>query len=207
MPTDALTICAIMLCIVSAICFYLYTRIKQVEKKVALMEGILFDIKTAAESGFLGFPAPEADEEEDEAEEEFMFGSAKHAGDEFIPTLIEETLAPLKEEEEVVVPEEIRRVEVVDAAPLTFDDAEEGEIMSETKSVQVNKIGSEDLEAMSVADLAAHARSKGISGTSKMRKPQLITAIKGLAPVEDEVEGVNAGSSLLSSTSLMASPL
>lgn len=196
MPTDALTIAAIIICIVGAICFYLYTRIKQVEKKVALMEGILFDIKTAAETGFLGFPAPEAADDETEVEEEF------------IPTLIEETLPPLKEEEISAI-EEIRRVEVVDAAPLTFDDAEESDIL-ETKSIQVNKIGDSDVsdfDSMSVADLAVLARSKGISGTSKMRKPQLITALKGLETIVDDVEGVNAESSLLSSSSLMASPL
>jgi hypothetical protein len=202
MPTDALTISAIMLCIVGAVCFYLYTRIKQVEKKVSLMEGILFDIKTAAETGFIGFPAPEADDDDDaEAESE--------AEDEFIPTLIEETLPSVKEETLDAAAEEIRRVEVA-AAPLTFDEDEATDLLAETetKSVQVNKLGDEaDLESMSVADLASLARSKGITGTSKMRKPQLITAIKGVAEAVEDVEGVNAGSSLIGGSSLMGSPL
>jgi hypothetical protein len=197
MPADAFTISAIMLCIVGAVCFYLYTRIKQTEKKVALMEGILFDLKTAAETGFLGFPAPEslAEDDIDEAESE--------AEEEFIPILTEDAKAEKAEVDDIApAAAEVRHIEI-EEKQLTFDDAEESEILSEVKSVQVNKLDeSGDLESMSVADLATLARSKGITGTSKMRKPQLITAIRGA-----EVEGVNAESSLLSSSTLMASPL
>jgi hypothetical protein len=73
---DTFTISAIVLLIMGAVCFYLFTRIKQVEKKLSLMEGILLDLKTANEAGFLGFPAgkPLDDEDDEEGEDEYGFG-------------------------------------------------------------------------------------------------------------------------------------
>lgn len=196
---DAFTISAIILLIVGAICFYLFTRIKQAEKKLALMEGILLDLKTATEAAFLDFPAPKEEEEEEEEEQ-------TSSELEFLPTLPEESAATLDAEElDAVTPaaEEVRRVDVAME-----------ETASVAESVQVNKLDSAttDLESLSVAELASIARSKGISGTGKMRKNQLITAIKeaDVKPLPEqplEVDGLAAGSSLLDSSSLMASPL
>jgi hypothetical protein len=198
---DAFTVSAIILLIVGAICFYLFTRIKQTEKKLALMEGILLDLKTATEAAFLDFPAPSEEEEEEEEEEE-----STHNELGFLPVLPEaETLiADSYVEEETPISEQseemVRHVELKE------------EVASVTDSVQVNKLEqSNDLESLSVADLATIARNKGITGTGKMRKNQLITAIKEhVAPLPEqplEVDGVIANSTLLDSGSLMASPL
>lgn len=197
---DAFTVSAIILLIVGAICFYLFTRIKQTEKKLALMEGILLDLKTATEAAFLDFPAPTEEEEEEEEEE------STHNDLGFLPVLPEaETLiADSYVEEETPITEQseemVRHVELKE------------EVASVTDSVQVNKLEqSNDLESLSVADLATIARNKGITGTGKMRKNQLITAIKEhVAPLPEqplEVDGVIANSTLLDSGSLMASPL
>ena len=197
---DAFTISAIILLIVGAICFYLFTRIKQTEKKLALMEGILLDLKTATEAAFLDFPAPKEEEEEEEEEEEQAPSEL-----EFLPTLPEETTATL-DAEELDAAEEVRRVDVAMMK-------EDTESVSES-TVQVNKLEqSTDLESLSVAELANIARTKGITGTGKMRKGQLIASIKeadAVKPLPEqplEVDGVSAGSSLIDSSSLMASPL
>lgn len=83
---DTFTISVIMLCIVGAVCFYMFTRLKQLEKKVGLMEGILLDLKTAAQEGFLGgfAPAPAAADADE--------GDNKDA-DEFFPSFPERDLA------------------------------------------------------------------------------------------------------------------
>jgi hypothetical protein len=58
--SDAFTIGVILLLIFGAVCFYLYTRIQQTEKRLNLCENILLDLKVAAEHGtFSGStPAP-----------------------------------------------------------------------------------------------------------------------------------------------------
>ena len=195
---DAFTISAIILLIVGAICFYLFTRIKQTEKKLALMEGILLDLKTATEAAFLDFPAPK--EEEEEEEEEQVPSEL-----EFLPTLPEETTATL-DAEDLDAAEEVRRVDVA----MMKEDSES----VSGSAVQVNKLEqSTDLDSLSVAELANIARTKGITGTGKMRKGQLISSIKeadAVKPLPEqplEVDGVSAGSSLIDSSSLMASPL
>lgn len=222
---DTFTISAIVLLIVGAVCFYLFTRIKQVEKKLTFMESILLDLKTATESGFLGFPADgQSIEEEDIDEEE------------------EETFIPLKPDEEIgSVAEEfavnaVRKIEIDElianstTAVPSFDEAEEDDIKTDSGSVQVTKMeSSADLESMSFSELSALAKNRGMTVTSKMRKAQLLTALRhmevatpslpvlpaiqptSVAPFAEqsllEPDGTTAGSSLLNSSSLMASPL
>ena len=201
---DTFTISAVILCIVGAVCFYLFTRLKQVEKKVALMEGILLDLKTATQSSFFGFPPAPAVEEGDDDDE----GAEEktEAETSFFPTLPEEEGEPLTAMEELGA-EELAPTKTI-AIP-KFDDSVAEEAVEETKSVQtvqVNKIDeTTDLESLSVAELAAIAKERGISGAGKMRKGQLISALK--PAVAAEVDAINASSSLINNSSLMASPL
>jgi hypothetical protein len=224
---DTFTISAVVLLIVGAVCFYLFTRIKQVEKKLALMEGILLDLKTATEAGFLGFPAGFAEVEEADDEE---------AEDD------EEAFLPLKPDEDAESSDSdndtglnaVRKIEIdeliANAATSipSFDEAEEENLQSDSGSVQVTKMDP-DLESMSFSELSTLAKSRGMTVTSKMRKTQLLTALRqmevatsllpvppaiqpaSVAPVIEESmlepDGMAAGSTLLSSSSLMASPL
>lgn len=198
---DTFTISAVILCIVGAVCFYLFTRLKQVEKKVALMEGILLDLKTATQSSFFGFPpAPVAEVGDDDEEEE----EAAEAETSFFPTLPEDDGEPLVAAEELGAEElSTKTIEIP-----KFDDSVAEEAVEETKSVQtvqVNKIDeTTDLESLSVAELAAIAKERGISGAGKMRKGQLVAALK---PAAADVSAINASSSLINSSSLMAAPL
>jgi hypothetical protein len=199
---DTFTISAVILCIVSAVCFYLFTRLKQVEKKVALMEGILLDLKTATQSSFFGFPpAPVAEVgDEDEEEEE----DKPDAETTFFPTLPEDEGEPLEGVEELGTQEFTPTKTIAVESFPKFDES----VAEETKSVQtvqVNKMDENtDLESLSVAELAAIAKERGISGAGKMRKGQLIAALK---PAAAEVSAINASSSLIDSSSLMAAPL
>lgn len=201
---DVFTIGAILILIVGAACFYLYTRIKQVEKKVALVEGILLDLKMAAEASFLDFPArrPDADDEEDEEEEETPF----------LPTLPEEeeVETTLAEAEELPVEEQpTKHIEITEYKPEVEDEEER----SNTGPVQITKSNEQpDLEAMSVKELQALAKSKGITVGKTMRKNDIIKAIQATetAPnaatlVEQfstEPSGISATSSLMTAGSL-----
>ena len=54
--SDTLTVGIILLLLFGAICFYLYSRIIQGEKKISLLENILLDLKVATESSMLNIP-------------------------------------------------------------------------------------------------------------------------------------------------------
>lgn len=199
---DVFTIGAILILIVGAACFYLYTRIKQVEKKVALVEGILLDLKMAAEASFLDFPARrpdmEDDEEEDEDEEETPF----------LPTLPEEETEMTSvddEAEELPVEEQAtKHIEITEYRPETEE--EETQV-----PVQVTKSDeSPDLEGMSVKELQSLAKSKGITVGKTMRKNDIIKAIQSTTPnaatlveqFSSEPSGISATSSLMTAGSL-----
>ncbi len=53
---DAFTVGIVLLLLIGAVAFYLYTRLTQVEKRMSLLENILLDLKVATENSFLGFP-------------------------------------------------------------------------------------------------------------------------------------------------------
>ncbi len=55
---DVFTVGKVLLLLIGAVAFYLYTRIAQVEKHMNLLESILLDLKVATENSFLGFPMP-----------------------------------------------------------------------------------------------------------------------------------------------------
>jgi hypothetical protein len=55
---DTFTVGIVLLLLIGAVAFYLYTRIGQVEKRINLLENILLDLKVATENSFLGFPPP-----------------------------------------------------------------------------------------------------------------------------------------------------
>ena len=195
---DVFTIGAILILIVGAACFYLYTRIKQVEKKVALVEGILLDLKMAAEATFLDFPARRPDIDDDDEEEEEDEEAT------FLPTLPEDEvdMTPVEAEE---LPNEEQPTKHIE---ITEYKAEE----EESQPVQVTKSNElPDLETLSVKELQALAKSKGITVGKTMRKNDIIKAIQSeTAPnvatlVEEfssEPSGISATSSLMTAGSL-----
>jgi hypothetical protein len=68
--SDTLTVGIILLLLFGAICFYLYSRIIQGEKKISLLENILLDLKVATESSMLNIP--------DQTESLYMNSSKEH---------------------------------------------------------------------------------------------------------------------------------
>ncbi len=206
---DVFTIGAILILIVGAACFYLYTRIKQVEKKVALVEGILLDLKMAAEASFLDFPARRPDEEEDDEDED----DEDDEETPFLPTLPEEeTDLPIDEE---VLEEEkeqpTKHIEITEFKPDADDEIASAEITPPVQITKSNESVTPDLEALSVKELQALAKSKGITVGKTMRKHDIIKAINSVdAPKASELieqfatepDGISATSSLMTAGSL-----
>ena len=61
--SDALTIGMVLTLVFGAICFYLYSRIAQVEKRVGLTENILLDLKMATENTLMSMAQQEPPEQ------------------------------------------------------------------------------------------------------------------------------------------------
>ncbi len=214
--SDLFTISALLVLIIGAACFYLYTRIKQVEKKLTLVEGILLDLKTATEASFMDFPAATSyllakdlgAEEDDDAD--------------FIP---EATNSEEEEEEANFIPEDGPGI----AAFRDDDEVEELEpvVKHEDKPVvAVTKIddivppvtGTPDLELLNVKELMAIARSKGLTIGKTMRKQQIIDAINAASALPalttatiddtegDEITGTAAESTFMNGTTLDSAP-
>jgi hypothetical protein len=194
--SDVFTISALLVLIMGAACFYLYTRIKQAEKKLALVEGILLDLKTATEASFMDFPAATS-------------------------YLLAKDLGAEDDEEEPFIPESTDESPV--AFQDDDDEVEDLEPVHEEipTPVQVNKVEetlpaeavTPDLELLNVKELMAIARSKGLTISKTMRKQQIIDAINSassVVPVVEEstssVDGVIAESEFISGTSLDSAP-
>ncbi len=198
--SDIFTISALLVLIMGAVCFYLYTRIKQVEKKVTLVEGILLDLKTATEASFMDFPAASSymlakdiGEEEDEVDaeaeveaEEPFIPQAQAQVVESSPSSSPKSAIKPFEMEEVTDISEVAEEEAafVPAAAVTINKVEEDtptavveadapvmEAIDETPDDQVN------LELLNVKELIAIARSKNLPVSRTMRKQQLIELI------------------------------
>ncbi len=212
--SDVFTISALLILVMGAVCFYLYTRIKQTEKKLALVEGILLDLKTATEASFLDFPAATSymltkdlgddtfngmEEEDDEDEDE---DGGIEGGDDF-------------PEESSGNEQDIGTINVT-KSDNTMTVTEESTPAAEPPTkVEIHDI---DLDLMNVKELIAVARSKGLTVSKTMRKQQIIDAINAATvmaaattnieePIEEvSPDGFVTESSLLTGSSLGSAP-
>jgi hypothetical protein len=211
--SDIFTISALLVLIMGAVCFYLYTRIKQVEKKVTLVEGILLDLKTATEASFMDFPAASSYMfakdigQDDESEEDDEDQNELEASDE----------APFEPEDELRdesgLAETVYITKIVEEEPQEAPAEVAAPVDDEFKSVQVSKPDTitNNLEMLNVKELSAIARSKGIAVSKSMKKQQLIELIgaKGSESAEVAAEPMEdsfaADSDLLGGNSSLAS--
>jgi outer membrane biosynthesis protein TonB len=201
---DVFTIGAILILIVGAACFYLYTRIKQVEKKVALVEGILLDLKMAAEASFLDFPArrPDTDDDDEDSEDEEETP--------FLPTLPEEE-TDLPVDEMIETAEEEQPTKHIEITEFKADEEEESPPVQPVQVTKSSESVTPDLESMSVKELQVLAKSKGITVGKAMRKNDIIKAIHAaetpnaaelVEQFNSEPSGISATSSLMTAGSL-----
>ncbi len=151
---DAFTVGIVLLLLIGAVAFYLYTRLTQVEKRMGVLEGILLDLKVATENSFMGFPNPAArpertvapsstDAEDDELLAEYVPKlPTAHLGGAIEAEELNEDEAAIYEQalesalDSAVVDTEIKEVEDVEGDAEGEADAEEADA-TETKSVAV----------------------------------------------------------------------
>ncbi len=207
--SDLFTISALLVLIMGAACFYLYTRIKQAEKKLALVEGILLDLKTATEASFMDFPAATS----------YLLAKDLGAEDDedVIPESSSNDLWTGEDNEETEInafEEDDDGVEDLESAPVQVTKVEEEDKVVELTPADEEVIPTTpDLELLNVKELMAIARSKGLSISKTMRKQQIIDAINAasaltVATVDEtgSIEGATTEPSFISGTSLECAP-
>lgn len=163
---ETLTLGLVLVLLFGSICLYLYTRIQQNEQKLNLVENILLDLKIANEiKAYPDLPAAAAPVAP--ATYKPMDGSDVEAA-----TGIEEA-APV--ELEAVV-------EDSSAATLPFEDSSSGEVEmvstgpSEAAAVPATKV-TPNYTALTMSELKALAKQRGVSGANSMRRQQLIEVL------------------------------
>lgn len=225
---DAFTVGIVLLLLIAAVSFYLYTRLAQVEKHMSLLESILLDLKVATENSFMGFPgfnlpptpsgggkpgrAPAvSDVSEEEGDLENILS------ENFIPTM-EEDMA-IEADSELVDESELEKA--LESATSTDDDETDDapapastptgnfrvvELSGDAASaltdngVHVNKIEPQ-YETMTVKELKQLANNRGIKGVGKMSRTEILDSLrKKDAGIEDGVSMTAAPSSFDSSS-------
>lgn len=180
--SDALAVGIVLLFVVGAVVFYLYTRIQQTEQKTSLLESILLDLKMAAEvKTYTSLPADMVVAEPLVAE---------------TTDKLHEVYVPFEEKED--------QAEEEDYAPLTDDSVEDLPVISlhsaeDAPMIEPVPSASDDYESMNVKQLQSLAKSRGISGVASMKKQALIEAIRHSSTEadHDRVATVNWSSSSL----------
>lgn len=166
---DALMIGVILTLVFGAVIFYLYNRLMMTERKMGLFEGILTDLKIMMDATPYSSSPSEC--------------QVNHQMQDFEPT--PEYLNaisgpfPLKEDEvdEVVSEDDYKQVMEEATKSLKIDEIA-GAPITATNAINVTKL-SPDLEIMTIRELQALAKEKGLTVPAGSRKKDLINLLKG----------------------------
>jgi len=163
---DTLTVGLILILLFGAVSLYLYTCIQQCEQKLNLVESILLDIKMSAEIR----EYPELGRHTREPE---VHSKAPKSGVE----VNEETL--YKSVPEDVIAEELE-------SPLLpvggAEDVQVSDVAADTGSIPEKSVSKSaptpNYESMTLAELKQLAKQRSISGTSSMKRSQILEALR-----------------------------
>lgn len=157
--SDAFTIGVILLLIFGAVCFYLYTRIQQTEKRLNLCENILLDLKVAAEHGTFSDSTPAPFSMNDTTE-----------------------LLTTNESRDIEMETDDINAMYERAIDEAYDASSDDIPVDETEDVLIEKVEEDRIDesiydSMNVKELKSLAKQHHISGSSSMSRSQLIEAL------------------------------
>jgi len=180
--SDTLTIGIVLVLLFGAIALYLYTRIQQAEQKISLLESILLDLKMGLEiKSFSELPALDhVAEPKGLTSTESTHGDAEgsHGG--------AEDYVPFHDTEEV---EEIGTTPFVDGTASEEETSQEqAQDVEQYKSVVAEAVKEEvtiaattqpsPYDNMTLKELQALAKTRGITGAGTMKKGPIMEALK-----------------------------
>ena len=184
--SDSLTIGILLILVFGAVTFYLYSRLTQTDKRLSLMENVLLTLKMSTEASMMGpdsvepvsMPSPLQAEDVDEVDEEQYAEMLKRSAG---PSASASASAEAAAEEllrSIPTPltEAAAAAAAGDAARLEGAGAE----LTNVRKMDAN------YESMSLKELQALAKSRGLAGGTKLtKKRELIDYLKRAGAVPD----------------------
>lgn len=184
--SDGVVIGVVLSLIFAAVCYYLYSRVNQLERKVGLMENILLDLKVAQQSLFTGgdpisdqMPdSSSSNHEEFHQYREVIAEANAEANEEYRPP------TPIRSSD----PQEMREVPL-DSTPrsrspqqsltITREGGESSSVQEQLASGASSQSSvSVNYESMTYKELTTLAKTMGISGLRNQSKAFVIDAIR-----------------------------
>ena len=163
---DALMIGIMLTLIFGAVVFYLYNRLTMAERKMGLVEGVLTDLKIMMDAAPYASGPPPPGMHEFEPTPEYLNAISGPV--------------PLKEDEMEEVSED--DYQKVMTRTLQIDELA-GAPLSANNAINVTKL-SPDLDSMTIKELQALAKEKGLTATSSMRRKALIDLLKDTGAIQ-----------------------
>jgi hypothetical protein len=187
--SDTLTIGVLLILLFGSISLYLYTRIQQAEQKIHLLESILLDLKMSAEiKSYTELPADDSHETSD--------FSSTTVNDDYVA--LDEVESPITEYtslDDSVEP-------VTEDTVITLDesmDTAEDDTTTVTNNTSDTVPPSVIYDSMTLKELQALAKSRGITGAGSMKKGPIMEALK----TSDRITVVKPGSTGTGSNSFL----
>jgi len=171
--SDTLTIGLVLILLFGSIVLYLYTRIQQNEQKVSLLESILLDLKMSAEiQSYTELPADTSSRIPTEQPEVYTPYHEERLAEDNSESLIEiaEELTEVEQYKSVIDDAVNDITDVQDEVHDTINDAVQDAVQDTVPSV--------NYDAMTLKDLQALAKSRGITGAGTMKKGAVMEALK-----------------------------
>ena len=167
--SDSLTIGILLLLIFGAATFYLYSRLTQTEKRLSLLENVLLTLKMSTEASLMGpdsveavsHPSPLNPEDVDDVDEEQYAEMLRSSSP------LQQKVGEMSDNSETAAEELLRSMDVA-SSPMG---AEGAEAEAPLRKMDAN------YESMSVKELQALAKSRGLSG-APTKKRELVDFLK-----------------------------
>lgn len=177
--SDTLTMGIVLALVFGSLIFYIYSRLLQVEKRMALTENILLDLKMATENTLLAMSSHEHDEQTERIE------------------AISEPEPMLSQEVEEIPEEDFYKNILASASSTAVNAGEDGTSENSAaavlKEIQLTDTTSErplstkvepNYESMTLKELKSLVKSRGLQVTSHAGKKEMIDTLKKGSSVE-----------------------
>ena len=167
---DTLTLGLILVLLFGAVSLYLYTRIQQCEQKLNLVESILLDIKMSAE--LQGYPEPPPTQQQSQQNQQSQQSQQSQPAP---------TMSPFVSMDEQELYQGALE-EALEENTVEVDDIQE--IQEDKVTVEAPKLTT-NYESMTLSELKAIAKQRGITGSSSMKRSQILEALRPKAVPAD----------------------
>jgi len=179
MLNDALMVAIILTLVFGSVIFYLYNRLSMTERKMGLFEGVLTDLKIMMDSAPFAYgPPPPGMREFDTVTPEYLNAISGP-----VPLQSDE-VEDVAEEYQQTLEQALERAAAVDSADSstsspyrTLQIDEPVNAASVVPAISVTKL-SPDLDSMTVKELNALAKQRGLSVPAGTRRKDLIEMLK-----------------------------